>query len=390
MILDSLGSRLDITLSLTIAREVVGLLDSEFNRTLVLKGFVTMAIFLALWEKWLREDDTSVWMNMVRILRRLSVLVFVQILLDGVQPKMGRPGADLFADLERQEGREPMSLFSYIPLSVWPLVESFVMSSILIICVTFTARVVSGSGIARQGPSVQQMRNKDDKDETQIPELERLLFCVQYSFADTVALLMVDPRIQRVIAFMGFIGLKPLTDIMNRPSKSTSAVLVSGVSMAWVNLVVQLIVPDGRWSMSVHMEVVATLGLATLIQALQGSLPGIAALQGYIEWHLSNVFAGGMERVHVNEWDIIIVSAISYVTLTGINTLIANEKASDPVATIQTLRNISTLMFVNTFARAVMNFIHSHALMDSVTVIVLVIVFGKAIVHAYHELAHKV
>ena len=61
--------------------------------------------------------------------------------------------------------------------------------------------------------------------------------------------------------------------------------------MAWINLLVAKIVPEGRWSISIHVETVAALGLALLLQALQAALPGLDSIVGYVEWHLSNVFS---------------------------------------------------------------------------------------------------
>ena len=86
MILDSLGARLDITLSLTIANEIVQSLNTEFDTSLILKGLIAIATFLAFLGDMLHDQDNSVWLNMVRIFRRLSVLISVQILLDQVRP----------------------------------------------------------------------------------------------------------------------------------------------------------------------------------------------------------------------------------------------------------------------------------------------------------------
>ena len=87
MILDSLGARLDITLSLTISNEIVQSLNTQFSTSLILKGLVAIASFLAFLGDVLHDQDSNVWLNMVRIFRRLSVLVSVQILLDEVNPR---------------------------------------------------------------------------------------------------------------------------------------------------------------------------------------------------------------------------------------------------------------------------------------------------------------
>ena len=115
--------------------------------------------------------------------------------------RFGRSPTELFADLEHARAGHTFTFFAYIPLSVWPLVESFAISSVLIVASSFVAQVISP-------------QNSGDSKET-VPEIERLLFSIQYSFADVITALIVDPRIHYVLALIGFVGLKPLTDLVN-------------------------------------------------------------------------------------------------------------------------------------------------------------------------------
>ena len=224
-----------------------------------------------------------------------------------------------------------------------------------------------------------------------IPEIDRLLLGIQYAFADTVKLFLVDQRVRNVLAFAGIVGLKPLTSKMRNADGSQTAVSVwtSGIAMAWVNLVVGIIIPDGRWSVAVYVEAVTAMSMAVLLQALSGALSGLVSLQGYVEWHLSNVFARGMQSAGIDQLDVMIASGTILAVLYVAKVVMARRHAetAEKTSAVDTLVNIATLMVVNTTARALMDYIRNRAVVDSLSVIAATIVLAKAFVHIFSVMA---
>ena len=382
MLLNSLGSKVDITLSLTIASQVVSTLDSRIERGLLLKGTVAIASILAFLNSMVTgrgvggklETPAHVAVNAIQLFRRLTVLVFVQLVLDEIRVKHGRSPDEIFRDFQVGTARDTGSfaLLGAIPLSLMPFLISFVISSIAIIAATFLARVVSVGGMGN------------------VAELDRLLFSIQFMFADTVALLLIDERIKYVVALVGLLALGKLSEYMSieLTQYKASRVWFSGIAMAWVNVTVQIIVPDTKWSTSVWIETGTAVALAVLLQVLHHIIPALSTLQGYIEWHLSNILYNAAIAEGARAFDVVLVSAMVLVLFRVLQKL-AERAYGETTLALHTVVNICTLIIVNTLVRWIMQYVTHHSVLDSLTVILVTIVLGRTVVEIFTSLTVK-
>lgn len=220
MLAASLANKVDLTLSLTIASEIVRILGKGMGEDLLLRSTIIFAALLAFLGRAFhkgeekRPSDAGVVrvgelvMSFIALARRLTVLVFVQLALDQIQYKSGRKATDIFTDEFRGHGRSGIA-GGKLPFSLAPIAEAFVVSSVAIVAATFAARMVSRA--SRGG----------------VAELDRLLYSIQYMFADTVAVFFIDERIKYVSAFAGGIFIGKLTHLMSIDQSTYSASQVS-------------------------------------------------------------------------------------------------------------------------------------------------------------------
>ena len=154
MFANSLAQRVDVTLSLTIASQIVDTLSKGVDSAQLAKFSAAVAGLFALWgnvnpHTVPRGGDAAnssfqyrAPLNAFHIFRRLSVLVVVQVLMREIRPVMGRGIHSIALDLNNSGTAagawNGLSFFAYIPLSVWPLVEGFVVASLALIAVRFS------------------------------------------------------------------------------------------------------------------------------------------------------------------------------------------------------------------------------------------------------------
>lgn len=465
MIAKTLAGRIDITLGLTVASHIVGILLPLSTESTLLKATIAFAAVLAFIERFVihsgmharkqkkgrkttskeegagehrpptsssstddGDDDEAgtrrIAANAVAIVRRLSVLVFVQLVLDGLQPKHTRTAENVILDI--RENAESFSLFSHIPLTVWPMVESFVTMLLAILILTFISRMITLQLFSSSSTfsALSSTDNEDDDDDHEtnhgnsnnnLPELERLLYSIQYLFADNVALLFQDHRIKRLIGFAGAVGIAKLSEMANSSNNNNGSngdssdpndgdyflgaphVWFSGIAMGWVNLSVQILIPDARWSTSPWIEMITALGAAVMLQAMQSVFNGVDILQGYLEWHLSVVLdriaqAEGLDTLNV----VVVCAAIIWILRPSPVTTLFQNQEKDYVGhgtTIakpsKTLVNIATLLLVNTIAKSVMQYATDNSVADNITIIMIGIIFTRGAVKIYSSMQEK-
>jgi hypothetical protein len=115
-------------------------------------------------------------------------------------------------------------------------VESFVVTSLAVVLVSL-AGAMTGA--------------------TSSPELDRIRYSIQYTYADAAAALFTDPRIRWVVGVSGLVFVSPISGLSSQkdpPAATRSAyqsavhTWVAGVAMAWVNIAVGLLSPSGSSS----------------------------------------------------------------------------------------------------------------------------------------------
>lgn len=120
-----------------------------------------------------------------------------------------------------------------------------------------------------------------------IPELDRIISSIQFLYADAVSNVIIDDRIRTIIAFAGVVFITPIAHAVAlgsgiTPSTGTVSsyrILMTGITMAWVNILVQIIIPDRIWSASTAIDFATALTMSLIIQAMKKSIPGLESIQ---------------------------------------------------------------------------------------------------------------
>lgn len=112
--------------------------------------------------------------------------------------------------------------------------------------------------------------------------------------------------------------------------------------------------------------------MVVLFQGLGGIFIGVSYIQGYIEWHLSNVVTRAATAEGITDFEVIIVAGISKCLFTGI-------AGFDTVSAARTLSNISSIVMANTFVRSFMVYMLTSSLVDCPVVIMTFLVFAKSV-----------
>ena len=135
--------------------------------------------------------------------------------------------------------------------------------------------------------------------------MDRIIFSIQFLYADTVSNVIIDDRIRTIVAFAGVVFITPIAHAVAlgsvTPSTGTVSsyrMLMTGITMALVNILVQIIIPDRVWSASAAIDFSTALTMALIIQAMKTSIPGLEAIQ--VSLSISFLSHCGLECISVN------------------------------------------------------------------------------------------
>ena len=139
LILGRLSSRVDVSLSLTVANEVVSLLRQHFSnpRELVVAAG-SVSVLLSFAGVASSKSESGIF-RIVSLFRRLSVLVMSDLLMGLVKPVDPLRASSLGVDL--RVAMSPSSEFQ-IPLTANKPIEAFAIGSCLIVCIGFLVKQV--------------------------------------------------------------------------------------------------------------------------------------------------------------------------------------------------------------------------------------------------------
>lgn len=171
----------------------------------------------------------------------------------------------------------------------------------------------------------------------------------------------------------------------NTGPRDPQQVWFSGVAMAWVNITVQILVPSSRWSSSIIVETGTAAFFAVILQVLHHVVPELGSLQGYLEWHLSNIFYQASVDRGFSTFDIVVAASAALAASTAVQRAAERAYGDDTMA-IKTVVNISALVIVNTVARGIMGYVQNNSAVDGLTVIVVTIVLVRAWFEIYSRL----
>lgn len=258
-ILGSVASRVEVTLSLTVAGRIVAELSRHLDEWSILRGAVAVSVVLSTLTPSRPGGDqggaaprsaeplSSMTLgSALRTLRRVGVIVVAQLVIQqvGASARRGAVGgagatAHRYYAYHTGGGGSSVLLDEAIPASAWPEIESFVVTSLAIVLVGLAGAATGASGS---------------------PELERIRYSIQYTYADAAADLFTDPRIRWVLGVSGTVFMSQISSLSSQPQaqaqapgsqsayRSAAHTWVAGVAMAWVNIAVGFLSPSGSSS----------------------------------------------------------------------------------------------------------------------------------------------
>lgn len=369
MLVDSLLQRVEVSLSLVITDEMVQTLSGELDTagTILICASVTVLIsgvghmLQALWTHSLVAEITA-------LMRSISLLVTTRIVLDGIGVKGGRSTADIFADVRVAVSGQRSLGWGGVPLTVVEVVEPFVLSSAMIILIVMLCNILRGGN--RPVSSV-------------VPEIDRIVYGVQYMFADAVGGLFTDPVLQRNIVFLGMLGLQRIAQYSRAEGTTTPGMFLHALAMAWTNVVVQWCVTENSSPGGVLTDLVATVCLALVIQMVCSWLPGAAVLRGYVEWHLSSVLMAMFQFNAADPTDVIVLS-LSVMTFFWVcQAYTAAGAAGHPGYDM--VYSTFALVLSNSSVRWGVRFMSRFGGMHNTTAVLATIVLSKGMIHVLRK-----
>jgi hypothetical protein len=175
--MNSINRRVEMSLSLTAANEIVAYLSTQENldvwtlSKLAILFTVALVAVDNLWKNGEFFSDGGEREGIVKLLsvtRQISILAVARILLHLVQgPLPSIIHTSHYTDL--------------VPLTMWPLFEALFKSSLVVVLMAFTIQTSRYSEIMYKFA----------------PEFERIMYCLQFMFADNIMPLVVDYRLKR-------------------------------------------------------------------------------------------------------------------------------------------------------------------------------------------------
>lgn len=112
--------------------------------------------------------------------------------------------------------------------------------------------------------------------------------------------------------------------------------------------------------------------MVVLFQGLGDIFIGVSYIQGYIEWHLSNVVTRAATAEGITDFEVILVAGISKCLFTG-------TAGFDTVSAARTLSNISSIVMADTVVRLIMGYMLASSLVDWPIVIMTFLVVAKSV-----------
>jgi hypothetical protein len=162
----------------------------------------------------------------------------------------------------------------------------------------------------------------------------------------------------------GFPLIGKITEWMQTEVDSIQKLFTSGLCMAWINITVSVMVPDTTGIGAGLAEMVCTITLVSVLQALEACCPSTKTLRGYVEWHiastiLSIAFANGMSKLDV----VMLASALLGLVV----------KLKDSSGKIRELFvNILTIVIVNTSTQHMVRIATTRSSFELVSVLFIV------------------
>lgn len=145
-----LWEQVQVSLALTVASELAASFSGATDYTTLVKLVAVVSVLAEALDSVVSRDG-SIYRDTADVFRGLTVLVFVRITMNALkrgQPAGARSVVQDFG-LAAREGGGEIGVLSRMTLTAWPVIESFALSCIALLCITLVARLTGRAG----GPS---------------------------------------------------------------------------------------------------------------------------------------------------------------------------------------------------------------------------------------------
>jgi hypothetical protein len=278
-----------------------------------------------------------------------------------------------------------------LPATMWPTIEMLFKSCLAVIFIAFSTHASLSITVLR----------------TFRPELEKIMYSLQFMFADSIVPLVQDYRLKRyfpdspmccilslyvlttpfecisTLCVAGFMLLGPITKSMQDDVHTPYKVFCSGLAMGWVNIMVQTLIPQITSIGFGLSQMVAALSLACLLQSVRTVLPGMGTLQGYVEWHISNIIQKVAEVNGVGSLDLVVTCCVLLLYLPRKS---ASDSLKSSIGVSDTLVNIMGIVAINTTATRLIHVVLKQTSFDIFSALIMLLLFMQAVVGFYSHL----
>jgi hypothetical protein len=198
-------------------------------------------------------------------------------------------------------------------------------------------------------------------------EINRLVYGVQFIFAGTIGGIVNSSGLHKLAALTGLLNISLVShNSINTGEYTAIKIYTRGIYMAWVDIVVNSVVPAGEWSSSKEIDVIVALSLSMILQTLTVVIPGLENLQGYIEWRVATVVLQTLATSTIKRFELILLCSILLVIFTIAKSYMPKIKKG--VSIMDTLTDIFTLAWVSATSSYALDLIVSIAGDDIITV----------------------
>jgi hypothetical protein len=182
-----------------------------------------------------------------------------------------------------------------------------------------------------------------------IPEIDRLSRSVRWIYADTLGAYLRHSSIKGPLTIIGALGIPQLSRLSASSGSTPLQLFVTGISMTWVNLIVQLVLSDRVARGSVVIELVALSVLGMMMRTFQQHFAGFHQMEGYIEWHINTIIISTALDANAGYLDI----AIAALALASIIVMLCKLRytLTDIPSSITSLTNMCYLITTTATSR---------------------------------------
>lgn len=358
----SITTQMDTSLVLNLASTLAEELEGNMSNQLAVKLCISVSVLMAYSTEFFRSKSTV--SDTFALVRRVVVLVLTTLVVKGVSPTTNEVmGTRYQFSYEDRDGN--------ISMAVWPIIERFLLSSILVIVAAFLSKQIN-----RRGESL---------------EMDRIMNSIQWIYADSLGSILTNTRVKTDFVIVGFIIMPQLLEITD--SSSTAAAVPDALdiwkqslAMAWTNAIIGLVIPDTISVSNSGCDLVTILALACGLRAMGDKLiRGMGHIQWYIHWRISNIVIVSLMEQGARPFDIFLGFATILLAVPVIErwVIVLQQPDQDKykVSGLETVRSIAATCLANSFSMVWMNTLRSLGAADNIAVALGTLALLQFVIH---------